>query len=195
MDLATVTGVAEWDCAEPTPRFCTIRFATPGVSHAEAFTRARRWADDRFSLGDIAVVYTEATLRMGAARGQTNADTIKRLVGLWAVIAAAAGVWRVRHCDVDVQDIRDAFLGNGRLKGEVAKPRALEMARAIGWTPNTLDEADAAALLHYAQARETPKSVKLISPMLQRRVATAVENARILREAEKRGRNVRRARA
>jgi hypothetical protein len=191
IDLATTSGVAEWE-RDAEPRFYSVRFSSRGDDHPEAFTRARRWIDGRLSIGDVAALYVEATMRLGAAAGQTNADTTRRLVGLWAIMSAAAGVWHVKFRDVEVQAIRAAFLGNGRLRTEDAKPRAMEMAHAIGWRPNTLDEADAAALLHWGIAREDKDSVPLISPMLMHQVATAAENERILRDREKRERGLRR---
>lgn len=194
-DIATLTGCSEWEPGIVAPRFYSVRFGNPGTPHAEAFTRARRWLDDRLSVGDVAALYAEATMRFGAAFGQTNADTIKRLVGLSAIFAAAAGAFRVKYREVEVQTIRIAFLGNGHLKGQEAKPRAMEMARMIGWSPNNLDEADAAALQYFAITREHPKLAPPISPMLHHQVATAAENAKILREQEKRERGLRRLRA
>ena len=194
IDLATQSGVAECEPGSA-PRFYTVRFASPGDEHPATFTRARRWIDERLSVRDVAALYLEAPLRMGAAQGQTNADTVLRLNGLWAVISAAAGVWRVKYRDVSVQAARTAFLGKGFLRREEAKERAMQMARAIGWEPNNLDEADAAAVLYFALTREAPNAAPAITPMLMHQVATATENARLLREREKRERGLKRARA
>lgn len=194
LDLATVTGCAEWSPSEDAPRFYSVRFASPGDAHPETFARARRWIDDRLCVGDVAALYIEST-NLGALIGQTNADTIERLVGLNAVISSACGVWRVKYRRVDVHTARAAFLGKGRLKREEAKPRAMEMARAVGWAPNNLDEADAAAVLYVALTKEAPNAAPLISPMLMHQVATAAENARILRDQQKREHGMRRARA
>ena len=68
-----------------------------------------------------------------------------------------------------------------------------QMAQAVGWAPNNLDEADAAAVLFYAITEEAPNYAPLISPMLQHQVATSVENTRLLKEREKRERGIRRA--
>ncbi len=193
LDVATVTGCAE---IEPgfEPRFYSVRFASPGDEHVETFSRARRWIDARLSVGDVAALYVEST-NLGALIGQTNADTIKRLVGLNAVISSAAGVWRVKYRKVDVHTARKEFLGNGRLKREEAKPRAMAMAKSIGWEPNNLDEADAASVLYFALCREAPNVAPQISPMDHHRIATAAENEKILREQEKRERGLRRIRA
>lgn len=193
LDIATVTGCAEWSPSGD-PRFYSVRFASKGDDHPESFTRARRWIDDRLSIGDVAALYVECT-NLGALIGHTTADTIERLVGLNAVISSAAGVWRIKYRRVDVHTARAAFLGKGRLKGEEAKPRAMEMARAIGWNPHNLDEADAATVLYVALTKEAPKAAPLISPMLMHKVATAAENARILRDQQKREHGLRRARA
>jgi hypothetical protein len=191
LDLATVTGVAEWSPSTG-PRFYSVRFASPGDEHPETFGRARRWIDDRLRLSDVAAIYAEAPLRLGAAVGQTNADTVLRLTGLWAVISSAAKVWRIKYRDVNVQEARRAFIGKGQLRREEAKARVMQMARAVGWQPENLDEADAAAVLFYALTREAPGAVPAVSPMLQHQVATAAENERILREQQKRERRLRR---
>lgn len=192
LDIATTCGVAEWAPDAAAPRFYSVRFAGPGDEHASTFTRARRWIDDRLCAKDVAALYVETT-NLGALVGHTTIDVIERLVGLNAVIASAAGVWRIKYRKLDVHAVRAAFLGNGRLKREEAKPRAYEMARAIGWMPETLDEADAAAVLHVAISKEHPRLVPLISPMLQHQVATSAENAKILREQQKREKRMQRA--
>lgn len=192
LDLATTTGCAELDDApDARPRFYSVRFASPGDEHTATFARARRWIDGRLSVGDVKSLYVEAPLRMGAMAGQTNADTVLRLNGLWAVISAAAGVWRVKYRDVNVQEARRVFLGSGTLRRDDAKSRAMQMARAIGWEPNTLDEADAAAVLYLAMTKERCKAAPPISPMLHHRIATAAENAKSLAEQQKRERRLR----
>lgn len=195
LDLATTTGVAEWDFGSEKPRFYSVKFATSGDEHPTTFARARRWIDGRLGVGDVVATYVEAPLRLSATVGQTNADTVLRLNGLWAVISAAAGVWRVKYRDVNVQECRRVFLGNGTLRRDDAKGRAMEMARAVGWDPHTLDEADAAAVLYLAMTRECPNLAPAISPMMHHQVATSCENTRILNEQEKRERGLRRLRA
>lgn len=194
IDLATTSGCAEWSADTASPRFYSVRFAGPGDEHPETFTRALRWIAERLSVGDIAAVYLEAPLRLGAAAGQTNADTVLRLNGLWAVISAAVKYSRVKYRDVSVQTVRKEFLGQGNLRGDVAKPRAMAMAQSIGWHPQSFDEADAAAVLYHAIARECPNLAPAISPMMHHQVATSCENTRILNEQEKRERGLRRLR-
>ena len=195
LDVATLTGVAEWEPGLASPRFHSVRFASPGDEHVETFVRALRWIAERLSLGDVASVYLEAPLRIGASAGQTNADTVLRLNGLWAVISATVKYARVKYRDVNVQEARKVFLGNGQLRGSDAKPRALAMAESIGWRPNTLDEADAAAVLYFALTRECPNHAPMISAMDHHRIATASENAKILKEQEARKRKLERLRA
>ena len=191
IDCATVSGVAE---VEPgaKPRFYSVRFASPGDEHPETFKRALVWIARRLAIGDVAAVYLEAPLRMGAASGQTNADTVLRLNGLWAVISAAAKSRGVRYRDVSVQDARRVFIGERGLRREEAKERAMRMAHLIGWDPNNLDEADAAAVLLYALTKEAPDYAPVITPLMHHQIATAAENERILRDREKRERGLRR---
>ena len=58
---------------------------------------------------------------------RTNPDTTIRLMGLWAIVAAAVKVRGVRYERVDVRTARAEFLGDGGLKRDEAKRRALDV--------------------------------------------------------------------
>ena len=178
LDLATKTGVAV-GCAGENPMFSTVTFANDGDDHEDVFERALRWFAEYVQVDKPDAIYLEAPLNLGAAMGHTNADTILRLNGLWAVISAAAKTKRIKYRRARVQEIRKNFLGSGNLKGDEAKKRAFAMCGLLGWEPKNLDEADAGALHFWASCMEAPSSAPMITPAMQRAVATRVSGAEI----------------
>ena len=189
LDIATKTGVAEGRAGE-SPRFYTLDFARGGGSHGEIGSAALGWIAQRLTVGRPDVIYLEAPLRMGAASGQTNADTVLRLYGLYYVMLSAATRVGVRTRDVNVQDARGAFLGNRTVPRDTAKQRAMAMCQHIGWTPGNLDEADAGAVHWFAMLKEAPGLAPQITPMDQHRIATHVEQEAIAKAAHRRQRAI-----
>lgn len=179
LDVASTTGVCEGRAGE-TPRFYTERFGKDGDEHEDAYGRALVWIATRLALGDVDVVYIEAPLG-GAAQGHTTADATFRLVGLWAVLAAACKARRVRYSKISVQTARVAFLGRGcgHLKRDEGKRRAFDMCKLLQWSPNNRDEGDAGAVWYLAATREAPRIAQLATPMQQHRVATTIGGVRV----------------
>ncbi len=184
LDIATKTGVCEGRVGEA-PRFYSLRFARDGEDHEEAFARALRWIVERFQVDRPDAVCVEAPVNPAPIMGRvdpetgrlglsTNPDTTIRLMGLWAVLAAAAKVKGVRYFRVHVQTARKAFVGAGNLKGPEGKRRSFEMCKAIGWGPNNRDESDAGCVFYWAACQLAPNLAPVITPMLQHRVATTI---------------------
>ena len=189
LDVATLTGVAEGRAGE-VPRFYSLDFSGRDHTHADTFAKALRWIAERLKVGGVDLIAIEAPLRLGAASGQTNADTVLRLYGLYAVFAAAAVVRGIRLKDVNVQDARGSFLGNRTVPRDTAKARAMAMCRAIGWSPNTPDEADAGCVHFFAMSKVASSLTPPISTMLQHRIATQVEQEAIAKAAHRRQRGM-----
>jgi len=107
LDIARSTGICEGRVGEP-PRFETLRFRRDGDDHEEVFWRALRWIAGRLTDDPRPdAVFVEAPVNPGAFVGEydpvvrkvrmrTNPDTTIRLMGLWAIIAAAVKVRGVR---------------------------------------------------------------------------------------------------
>lgn len=178
LDVATSTGTCE-GFAGAIPRFSTLRFASDGDEHEDAFARSLRWIAERLAqpvaiIPRPDVVYIEAPLRLGAAWGKTNADTILRLNGLWAVLSAAVKTKGIKYRRATVQDCRLAFIGHGNLKGPEAKRRAFAMCKALGWNPKDRDQSDAGCLWFYACTREALNLAPIITPMLQSKISVRI---------------------
>lgn len=189
LDLATVTGVCEGRAGE-IPRFYSQRFGKDGDEHEDAFERGLRWIVERFKVGGVDAVFIEAAINPGAFVGEydkergkvkmtTNPETTIRLMGLWAIMAAAARVKRIRYRRVHVQTARKAFIGHGNLRGPEAKRRCFEMSKLLGWAPNTRDESDAACIWTFGVTQMAPNLAPIITPMMQSRIATTVAGVQI----------------
>ena len=204
IDVATTTGVCEGRVGQP-PCFETLRFGRDGDDHEEAFCRALRWIAVRLdSEPRPDAVFVEEPVNPGAfigkynpAKGKvdltTNPATTIRLVGLWAVIAAAVMVKGIRYQPIDVRTARAEFLGNGGLKRDEAKRRAFEMCKLLGWSPSNRDEGDAGCVHYYGSIILAPRLAPVVTPMMWGKVATTIAGVeifgaaaeRILRKLEK----------
>ena len=187
------TGVAEGRAGE-VPRLYGISFARPHDDYADIFARALRWAADRFKVTRFDACYLEAPRSPGQF-GDTNADTTLKLVGLWAVMSSAAKVRGIKYRSINVNDVRQGFLGSRSLPGAVAKAQAQAMCGRLGWNASDDNEADAAALWWHASMKEAPDLAPVITPLMHHEIATAVENARVVKFQEARERKLRRLRA
>ena len=105
---------------------------------------------------------------------RTNPDTTIRLMGLWAIVAAAVKVRGVRYERVDVRTARAEFLGDGGLKRDEAKRRAFEMCKLLGWSPANRDEGDAGCVHYYGSVILAPRLAPVVTPMMHMKVATTV---------------------
>lgn len=170
LDLATKTGVADGRPGE-IPILSTVSFGGRDDDHLDVCAHALKWIALRLADDRPDVVYIEAPMPVGAAmRGNSSASSIVRLNTLYGIFGAAAMLKAIRVQPLDVQDVRKAFLGNGRLKSDEAKRRAHRMARLIGWAPRTLDEADAAALWWLASWREAPTLAVKVHPGMHKQI-------------------------
>lgn len=184
LDIASTTGVCEGRVGFA-PRFYTMQFARRGDEHEDAFERALRWIAERLRVDKPDAIFVEAPINPAAFMGRvdpetgrlglsTNPDTTIRLMGLWAVLAAAAKVKGVRYRRVNVNSARKAFIGAGNLKGAEAKRRCFEMCKTIGWAPENRDESDAGCVFYWGACQIAPNLAPVITPMMQNRVATTI---------------------
>jgi Holliday junction resolvasome RuvABC endonuclease subunit len=173
LDLASRTGCAIGNVGEK-PMFSTIQFAREDDDHEDVFKRALQWIIEFMQVDKPDAVFVEAPLNFAGAGVTTNANTIIRLNGLWAVIAAAVKVRGIKYRLAKIHEIRKNFFGVGNLKGPEAKKRAMAMSLELGWSPKNLDEADSAALWFYAACREAPNLAPIITPAMHKRVASQV---------------------
>lgn len=149
LDVASKMGCADGIIGK-SPRLYTVSLSREADGFFTGPARGARWAAERLYVSRPRAVYIEAPPQVGAMHGHTNAKTITDLIGLVKAIGAIFENAGIPTHTAHVGTVRKWFLGAGNMKGDVAKRDAARIARALGWAPNNLDEADAAAGWHWA---------------------------------------------
>jgi hypothetical protein len=144
LDLAGRTGVCEGEVGG-TPRLYSVQLSRESDDDFDAAGRAVLWMAERFILSRPRAVYAEAAPAFTSMRGKTNARTLKLLIGLGYAIGGVCKARRVPFHVISVSTVRAWCIGQGNMEGEKAKRESARVARALGWFPSNLDEADAAA--------------------------------------------------
>ena len=177
------TGIADGRVGS-TPTFLSLHGA--GMSDVAATVQLGRWLIDRSKLGPIDSIYFEAPLNPGAFMGEynpekgkvemtTSPETTICLAKLVGVVEFVADMLGVPAHPMHVQSIRKAFLGEGRPKSP--KQRARGMCKLLGWEPHNLDEADAGAVWYVGATKLAPRLARIVTPIEQHRVSSAIEPA------------------
>lgn len=186
MDVSkTHTGICEGRVGE-TPRFHSV--TGNDVNDVAAMMRLFRWMADRFRLDAPDWLYFEAPISAGAFMGEydedrgrvrmtSNPKTTIALAKMIAVVELVGGMKSVQTREAKVQTVRKAFIGHSNLKGDIAKRRVRAMCTHLGWSPNNNDESDAAAVWWWAGTQVAPRVSTVITPMLQAKVATQIDQA------------------
>jgi hypothetical protein len=170
-DIATQTAVAMGRPGE-TPAFLTIKFS--GEDQLSVCASCIGWVARLLAnppLPDVA--YLEMPMRLGAAiHGKSNAASILRLNTLYGIIGGALLLRGVRVIGIEVQAVRAAFIGEGKLERDEAKRRCLNMCRILNWPAANKDEGDAGAIWYWGSACESPRLAAIVHPGLHAKVAS-----------------------
>lgn len=151
LDIATNTGVAYGDPANGLPHLSTVRFGGQGASLEEAFGEAVKWIEAKLAAEWPGLIAFESPVPPSFMRGHTNVNTIRKLMGLAAVIGGTAhslGFYNL--AEASVRDIRQHFLGVTGMRGAEAKKAAIARCKALGLNPRDDNQADACALWCFA---------------------------------------------
>lgn len=154
LDLALQTGWAIGTAADTKPMSGSIQIARSDASMAKMFSEWRIHLRDFLSLNpDVSLVVFESPLLPFMKAGNTNINTIRRLIGLASVteeLLYSLGKYDIR--EARVSDVRSHFLGSNRHKRDEAKALTIRKCRSLGWAPQDDNAADALALLDYQMA-------------------------------------------
>jgi hypothetical protein len=170
IDAATVSGLCRGRPGEK-PVFQTVRF--DDADRLRCAASVIKWAS-RY-LGETPapdVAYIEKPMSFGAAAGKSNAAGLIRLNSIYDIIGGSILLKGVKVIGVDVQRVREVFLGDGKLKRVEAKRRAKLMCQMLGWEPKNGDEADAGAAFYYASCCEAPRAAAIVHPGLWAKVSS-----------------------
>lgn len=149
IDLATRSGWCEGEPGKK-PTFGSLRYAPEGSSSGAVFGGCFKWVAERLQAFKPRHIVFEAALDPRHLGPKTTRDTAMRLIGLPAVVEAAAylcGVWNVTEARAD--DVR-LFIFGRRLKKAEAKKMVVAKMRSLGYEVTDDDEADAIAGWLYA---------------------------------------------
>ena len=147
LDPATITGVAD-GIAGGTPVLSTVHLRkSPDDDFDDLMDRAARWMLERLVRDPPRVLVLETPVPPLASRNFDSTRLAMGLDGLWTGIARARGVY-VRHAPV--QAWRAGVLGNGRMKGPVAKARMVEMCKRLKWPAIDHNAAEACGIWIWA---------------------------------------------
>jgi hypothetical protein len=154
LDLGKRTGFAYGSPASGPTTYRSISFGKAAASHGtismhfDHFLRAQR------DLVQIDLIVFESPLPPAA---QTGAHSARILYGLAWQVEAFAHEQRIKCFEASVQEIRQFFIGHGRLKSEDAEYAIARKCKLLGWTPEDHNVADALALWSYQAAIINPR--------------------------------------
>lgn len=177
IDAATTTAAALGYPGE-IPTFETVKFI--GEDHLQVCASALRWIARKLKADKPDLVYIEKPMPIGAAiKGKSNARAIVRLNQIYGILGGATLLLGIPVIGIDVQSVRQAFLGDGKLERDAAKKRALAICGLLGWPARNLDEADAAGTWYWGCCCEAPKNSAVVHPGLWSRAAASISGERL----------------
>lgn len=133
---------------ETGPRYGT--WTNPATGEAYRYLRFSEWLCDFFDVDPPDLCGHEAPLFGGGKRRDgtkinMSAQTAGLLIGLSAHALSSCAAYGVRPEKVSVNTVRDKILG----RGNAPKSQVVAYVKALGFAPETDDEADAIALWLY----------------------------------------------
>jgi hypothetical protein len=170
VDAATTTGIARGRPGE-IPRFATVRF--DGADRLRFAASVIKWIARLLADEPPELAYIEKPMAIGAAiHGRSSAKAIVRLNTVYDIIGGACLLKGIKVIGVDVQQVRQAFLGDGKIERDEAKRRSKLMCQLLGWPAKNLDEADAGGAWYWGCSCEAPRVAAVVHPGLHAKVAS-----------------------
>lgn len=162
LDIATTTGWAILDTRTPDRPFIgTIRLPSDVQEIGRAAENLRQFLAERHQMhGGLEHIVFEAQHVAGKRKvrqpdgsmvetGGMNIHVLRRLIGLSAMTEWFAFKVGAKCYDVSIASWRKHAFGNGRMKRDEAKERAMQECRALGFDPSNDNEAEAFFILDY----------------------------------------------
>lgn len=162
LDLGTKTG---WASAMPgeAPSHSHIRLPNDRGDGA-FFSAFRCFLLDMVTVTAPRLIVYEAPL---ITSGMTHVQTVFRLFGLAAHTVEIAHISEVRCEPANNATVKKFLTDNGRAK----KPEVMDAIRARGWEPDDENEADALAVLLWAESKWAPHVTRAAGPLFARAIA------------------------
>lgn len=168
LDLATRFGWAFGPLGQP-PLSGSKYFSKTGeapkdtISNGAKFWNAMRHAHMMYERFSPTHVLAEMPIAPNAKAGNTQASVFEVLYGLPAAVRGmlyGLGCYNFEY--VAVSTVRKHFIGNGGLKGEIAKPKVFGKCVSLRWIgladeDQSYDRSDALAIWSWGEAHYAPK--------------------------------------
>jgi hypothetical protein len=168
LDVATHTGVCD-GVAGCTPRLSTINWRHAKTDDVTAiYSRAVGWMATRLKDDPPALVVIERPVPPSAAWGNTNHQTTLITIGLFGVFCGIAACKGIEVLEAPISSWRKFALGSGKLKGSIAKQRAVELCQHLGWPAEDHNAAESAGIWLWACATRAPHLVHRPEPLFAR---------------------------
>jgi hypothetical protein len=175
------TGIAHGPSGSK-PSFVSLE-SRDGEDVSQTGLRLFVYLKDLLRLGKPDLVVFEKMLEFGfQPEVDFEAKTIKQkgrgiraaldLQAMTHTLELFCGLAQIPCIEVHPSTVRKEFLGDGRLKRDVAKKRAVSMCKLLGWEVRNDDEADGGALWHYGVATKDPHRAAAIHPGMFAKAAT-----------------------
>jgi hypothetical protein len=166
LDSATCTGVCE---GEPggSPVLEAVDFGRELDDEFDIWARAQLWIIRRFNAAH------EAGRPIGLMVIEGLVPQYDKTIqcGIYAVCGAVARNKGIPILRAPIATWRAFCLGNGRMKGKLAKQRSVEIATQLGWKPPNHDAAEAAMQWLWACSQVAPRQAHRFEPLFLKRGA------------------------
>jgi hypothetical protein len=160
LDSATVTGVAYGEPGAD-PKLETVKFGGRDFDDEfDIWSRAQVWLLRRILDERPALICIEGLVPQ-------YDKTIQ--CGIYAVLGAIARTKGIPVLIAPIATWRKFCLGGGRMKGKIAKARAVELAAQLGWDPPDHNAAEASMQWLWACAQVAPRRAHRFEPLFLRR--------------------------
>lgn len=171
LDVATHTGVCDGAPGDK-PRLSTQKWrATPDEDISVVYARAVGWMATRLKDDPPALVVIEQPVPPSAAWGSTNHQTTLITIGLFGIFCGIAACKNIEVLVAPISSWRKFALGAGNFKGKIAKQKAVELCKQLGWPAADHNAAESAGIWLWACAQRAPQRVHRPEPLFTRGAA------------------------
>lgn len=165
LDVATKTGVC---IGKPggKPYLATLNFRQDPTDEPEdIYGRAVIWMATRLKVDPPALIVIEKPVPPSAAWGSTNHQTTLITIGLFGVFCGVARAKNIKVMPAPISTWRKYTLGKGNMKGALAKARAVDLCRQLGWEAPDHNAAEAACIFLWSCSMVAPQICRRVEPL------------------------------
>ena len=149
LDLATMSGFCLWKPgSKPTVGIMDLKtWFTDNYQKALSvhYNRINRLVVEN----DVNIICFEAPMIVRRGAKTTSTKNARKLIGLANIVELICGQYGIACYEAEVSQWRKHVLGHGQLSTDVAKDKAMKVAKGCGLNPPTHDAAEAFCIMDY----------------------------------------------